>query len=223
VIKNKIYFMALILIIASCDKYSTSQAEVSITKYKVGEISLFIPDAYTRTKSASVGRETGFLHTFYPGSNPIPGDPRELWENGEWYRNVNVVFTYQEIDRQKSVLDGFIKSKHASENAGVKYGLEHFTQRNEEQWFYDDIWIEDKDSGSFISCAEKQYDPANPQCTHYFYKDKFRFRITYNKKFLPDWKLIKINVLEMFESFNSRETATVYVQRLYNQNTIEED
>ena len=219
-------FVALCLLLSAClpeEDAEIGPEEITVTAYTVGGVTLHVPDVYTKAKGTSVGAETGFIQTFYPGSNPIPGDPQELWEQGEWYKNINILFQHADPSRAQAVLDGFIKSKHASKDAGSKYGLQHLTQGDEEQWFRDDIWIEDRENGSFISCAEKQYEPANPQCSHYLFSGSFFLKITYSKKFLPDWKLIKGNALGLFESFKSREAATAYVQQLSKETDIEGD
>tara|TARA_R110000772_G_scaffold58608_1_gene132903 strand:- start:611 stop:1318 length:708 start_codon:yes stop_codon:yes gene_type:complete len=209
-------------LLLACDVNVGQTKQVEITEYIIGSEKLYIPNVYTKTKGTSVGKESGFIQTFFPGSTPIPGDPQELWEQGEWHKNINILFRQADPTKAQAVLKGQIDLTKSYENAGSEYELEHRTQTKDE-WFRNDIWIEDEEVGSFISCAEKQYEPSNPQCTHYLFSGDYFLKITYSKKFLPDWKLIKTNALALFDSFKSREAATAYVQQFYQQHHIEGD
>lgn len=210
-------------LLVSCGQAGGASEEVKIRQYSVGGIRLFVPDAYLNTKGSSIGRDAAFIQTFYPGSMPITEDPMELWRKGEWYKNINIVFQQADPSRAPHVLNGQINLTKSFKSAGSRHGLQHFTQESESDSFKNDIWIDDKESGSFISCDDAQDAPANPQCTQYLFSETLFVQITYSKEFLPKWGLIKSNVLDMINSFQARDTAIEYVNKVMGKENFAED
>lgn len=67
-------------------------------------------------------------------------------------------------------------------------------------------------SWAFITCGKKKTPLDNIQlCEHHFSRGNVSFEITYNKRLLSDWSLIKENVLKMHRSFKSSYEAGVYL------------
>lgn len=194
------------------------EEKFQITERVVGGNKLYVPNVYLSTSYTSLGDDSGLLQAYYPGSTPIPDDPQSLWEQGEWYKNVRILFTYPPKPDPAGVMASMITLNRADLKAGEKYGLRHYTQSDVEQRiFRKDIWIEDDTSGSFIMCSKKQADNEVPLCQHIFSIGDASIKIRYNKQLLPDWEIIKENVSDMYESFFSKESALIYVQNLISQ------
>ena len=179
----------------------------------VGGKDLYIPKAYTHFSYTTIGTKSALIQAFYPGDVPVLDDPNELWRHGEGDGNIRILFSRQEKWPPRAVLEGQIALAKAYKNVGEQYSAIHLTQNKKENWWKNDLWVEDDLKGFFVSCTEKQAETSVPQCSHTFYYDGFYFDISYAKKNLPDWKLIKTNVLKLYNSFKTPQTALAYIQK----------
>lgn len=214
-INLSIGLLLLVFITGACDAAPSLSNEITIVERIVAGQRLYIPDVYLDFPYTSAGGQSALIQAYYPGSMPVPDDPQKLWEQGEWYKNVRILFTERGKPPSREFLDTRIEFSKTFKNDGVQYGLTALTQDNPDDASRDDIWIEDAELGFFINCTGKRHKDDDSQiCTHYFSQNDYRFRVSYNKKILSDWKLIKSNVLALFDSFESRETATAYIQNL---------
>ena len=219
VVKNVARVLSLFIVsifLVSCAPQKKKPSDTQVIEYTVDGKKLYIPYAYVKFGYTSVGGKSGLIQAFYPGSTPVPGDPNELWEKGEWYKDVRILFTNPPDPHPQVVLESMKKFYKADLYAGEQYGLKHLTQSNPDQAYNEDIWIEDEKAGDFISCSEKtdRDDPVQT-CKHVFLTGKTYFKISYDRRLLPEWKLIKNNVVEMFNSFQSADTAAAYIQQFY--------
>ena len=175
----------------------------------------YIPDAYLSAPYTSIGNESALIQAWYPGNLPVPGDPNKLWKQGEWHKNVRILITYVPKPSIERVLEARLETRHATKVVGEEYGLIHQTQPEGQVADHDDLWIE-RESGklkSFISCSE-DFVANVPQCKHMMNIESFSLKIHYNKNLLPHWNLIRDNVVSLFDSFSSAETAQAYFEKL---------
>lgn len=202
-------------LISGCSKKAQKDPQ-EIREFFVGVQKYYIPRAYADFKYTSVGNESALIQAWYPGSTPVPGDPTELWKKGEWYKNVRILFTYYKKANPAGTMKTLVELNKAEKKIGIEYGLEHYTQYDENRGFNDDIYIEDPKTGSFITCSKKtdENDPVQ-MCTHYFYTGKVRFNVDYDKRLLPEWQAIKTNVMALYKSFESPVQAKEYIQQFY--------
>ncbi len=212
-----VYFLILCLaFLIGCDQPRAASDEIKIVEAVVGGKRLYVPDVYLKFGHTSLGAKTGFIQAYYPGSAPVPGDPQELWEQGEWQeKNIRIRFTHYPKSNPIGSVETAIEHHKTNKTLGREFGgLLHVTQEEEENDWKNDIWIEDRKTGSFISCSEEQYEGGNPQCSHRFYMDRISFKISYSKKLLPEWKTIKQNAFDLYESFQNPESALAYVHQI---------
>ncbi|MCB1783392.1 MAG: hypothetical protein KDI13_05300 [Alphaproteobacteria bacterium] len=206
-----------IFFISACTPQGTkNSADIKIIETIVNGENLYIPHAYLKFGYTSVGDKSGFLQAYYPGSSPVPGDPKELFKQGEWYKNVRILFTNYPKPNPQGVLQNNIETQKTDKTIGEEYGLVHLTQSDQDQAFHRDIWVDSFDDGSFIRCSKKT-DADDPVqiCEHLFNIGQTSLSISYDKRLLPEWKLIKKNVWAMYESFKSPKTAIAYITEFY--------
>lgn len=182
---------------------------------------MYIPDAYTRLGYTSVGGEDGFIQMWYPGDAPVPGDPGELFDQGEWDKNIRLLFKYYKTPEPQKTLEHMLNHYRADMLVGEKYGLQHYSQSDEHQrTFRDDVWIVNRIEGSWIRCSKRRgEDDLIQLCSHKFYDGNIQFKITYNKIHLPEWQKIKNNVKALYDSFSNADTARAYVTKFINKET----
>ena len=191
--------------------------QIQIKEYEVAGREMHIPDAYTRFAHSSVGIDSGFIQMWYPGDAPLPGEPGDLFDQGEWDKNIRLLFSHAPKAVPQKTLNHMIDHHGADTLVGKEYGLEHYSQSDEyERIFRRDVWVVDKEEGSWISCSKKQGDDDFIQlCSHNFYVGDMSMKITYNKIHLPEWQKIHENVVALYDSFSSSETARAYVAKFY--------
>lgn len=198
-----------------------------IINAKLGDVTLYIPKEYVKFRHTSIGTESALLQAWYPGAAPVPGDDStELWKQGIWWKNVMILVSMRHdttIPFDKGTKSS-IKYLRATEFAGDEYGLQHYTQAPDDhnQDLYD-VWLE-KDNDFIISritCTEKISELSKPNCTHYFFWNDLSAKITFDRRFLSDWKTINQNVTSMLESFQSPESAQTFLRTQFeNQNNL---
>ncbi len=217
-------FFVVLLFLTGCSQQDEVHDPLALHRAVLSGEMLFIPDVYLDFKYTSAGDESALIQMWYPGSNPVPGDPQELWRQGEWYQNVRLLLTNNKTIRNgANILQGQIDLQSADLLVGNEYGLAHYAQSDPHYAiFKDDLYIEDRENGSYIRCTKKQTadDPVS-LCKHKFGIGKMSFSITYDKRLLPDWKIIKTNVVAMYESFKAPDTARAYIQQFYPDNEIQ--
>lgn len=190
----------------------------------VGGHTVFVPKEYLKFRTSSVGTRSMLIHAWYPGAAPPPsGDSFDLRENqGIWWKNISILATTG-IHPTKT-FDTFARqtTEHLSATVyvGEEHGLQHFTQEADGNPDAKDIWFEKSSDEikSFIRCSDKITDLSVPQCEHvlWFARD-YRIHINYNRKLLPQWKVIRSNVLAMLDSFSSRASSTQFIQNQISQ------
>ena len=194
----------------------------NIHKANVGGHELFIPKGYMSTSHSSAGGESGSIDTYYPGSAPILRGPSDLWKEDKWYKNVSILFydLYRNGSRDfekdaQNGLQGFESHFRATKIVGNQYGLIYQTQPDNIKNDLDELWIE-RDGDrliSFINCGKKISERTTPQCTHYFRDGWFSYQILYDKRLLPEWKMIQTNVLALMQSFRSEKAAQEFIRQ----------
>ncbi len=192
----------------------SDQYSKEIKEYVVGGERYYIPKVYTNFSYTSVGAQSALIQAWYPGSTPVLDDPKDLRKEGRWFWNVRILFSYPPKPNPVGVMNSRISLNKADKEIGREYGLVHYSQFDENRGFNDDIYIEDSKSGAFIACGKKKTPLDNIQlCEHHFSKGNVSFEITYNKRLLSDWSLIKENVLAMHHSFKSSHEAELYLRK----------
>ncbi len=186
-----------------------------IKEYQIGNHKLYIPIAYGRLKGELFTDTGGYFKTYYPGGAPIIQNPVILKKQGKWYRSVMVHFKdiaqHSKFTPEKGI-QAHIDLMKTTKVIGQQYGLTRQTQPDDIQNDWDDIWIESatEPNVSYITCS-KPRDSVVPQCTHYFYDHNFKYDISYDRRLLPDWRIIRKNVLSMMRSFESKESAKNFI------------
>lgn len=183
----------------------------------IGGHTLHIADGYVNQTMSSIGSRSALIHAYYPGSVPLLRSTDELWQTGKnknvfgiLINDINKHGNFRADFHPHNVLSGHLQIKKADKNVGFEYGLQHFTQSDGKWLHLDDIWVE-HDGGlktSFIACAD---DAPAPQCQHYFYDDRFFYKVRFNRHFLPKWKAIKRNVLDLVNSFSTEDEARAFI------------
>lgn len=222
-LKNCLWLISFLFLL-SCD--SGEQRQYRIIHAKVGTHNLYIPDLYMRTAFSSVGKESGYIHAWYPGSAPILRDPKQLWKEGEWYKNIGILF-YDKSEYSKRdleiVLKGQIDIFKAYKVVGDQHGLIYQTQPDDIKNDKNEVWIE-RENGilkSFITCGKKFAEGIIPQCIHFSEDENFLYHISYDKRLLPEWTLIRTNALTLMNSFKTEIDAKNFVM-IQIQNSSEE-
>lgn len=187
---------------------------VEIIEAAVAGKKLYIPNVYVRFNHTSIGDNSGLLQTYYPGSMPVLGDPLELWWQGEWRKNITVYYEgFFKRDIRKA-LQELIAKNSAHKSLGKEFGLLHLTQVETQENFKDDIWIADARDGQFIICNERQAK-LTALCSYNLVRNEVYLRVVFDKQYLPEWKLIRNNVNDLFDSFGDPKTAKEYLVQYY--------
>lgn len=187
-----------------------------VIHYKMGNHDLYIPQVYVHFSHTSVGHESGLIQAYYPGAAPVLKDPGILLDEHKWFKNVLILF--DDIDQMSDF--NFTRGFEATEDltkantiASYEYGLIHQTQPDGLKKDSDDIWVERDGQKliSFIQCSKKYASGVIPQCTHKTHDKDFLYTITYDKRLLPQWKLIRTNVFALMQSFTSENRAKSFL------------
>ena len=215
---NTLLILLLIVAVSGCQPSSSVQFQIN--EYHVGEHTLYIPRAYTHLDTTSIGDESGLIQAFYPGSAPVIQNRKILWEQGKWYKNVRIHFddvSQYKINPEKSLQSQITRFK-AFKVVGEQYGLIYRTQPENIKNDHDELWVEKDKSGKVVSriqCKKKYHETVIPQCSHRFYSENFKYKVSYDKRLLPEWKLIRENVLALMASFESHQAAHDFVDEQY--------
>ena len=199
--------------------------EVELVESNIAGQLFYIPKPYLDFGHTSVGEKSALIQAFYPGSHPVPGDPKKLWEEGEWDKNVRILFTqtgelqtiepliekalrrfyYEEYMNTESLK----RAVYPSQPTETIYGLAHYPATPKD---FKDIYLaeDEKGSKSFIRCSAKLTEKSVPQCAHNFIFENFRFKVSYDKGLLPLWAIIQDNTLQLYESFKAPDSAATY-------------
>lgn len=211
-------FLLSLILFVGCLPKDKNEKEVKIIEQQIGGKTYYVPNIYLKMSSGSLSDDGGLIQAFYPGNIPILGDPKELWKQGEWYKNIRILFEPLGQWNSKNVLGGHLKAVRAYKEVGKEYNLTHFSQNESDQSFREDVWVE-SNSDNYISCSEKtdEDDPVS-LCKYYFYENNMKFKVTFDKTFLPEWQLIKSNVLSLMQSFENPESARNHIKKydIYN-------
>lgn len=186
--------------------------EPELIHAKIGASELYIPKEYLKFRHTGVGAKSALLQAWYPGSAIAPGSSSlDLAKEGVWWKNISILVNERLSDIS---FDNFARKSteylDATELVGDEYGMMHYTQPKGFVQDKYDVWLEKNGEliTSYITCSERLIESDIPQCTHKFFLDGgLRISISYDRRFLPEWKIIKSNVEDMFDSFRSREAA----------------
>lgn len=189
-----------------------------VTHYRIGRYDLYIPYAYVQFHwtSIGIGSPSGLIQAYYPGSAPVMDDPNALYKRDLWQKNVRILFSdlsrYPDFDPEKG-LAGAVHLFKASNVVGEQYGLSHQTQPDDIKNDWDELWIERKNGHliSYISCRKEYAEGVVPYCAHHFWDNRFDYKVSYDKRLLPEWRLIRENVLALMGSFESEEAARAFI------------
>ena len=185
--------------------------KVSVQSVTLGKQNLYIPNEYLKLAHTKFDENAVLLQAYYPGSKPVPGNPDKLWEQDLWWKNVSILINTLEEWPDRKILEARMEWLEADTLVNQDYGLVHYTQSDKNKSWKNDVWIEDRDKGFFIQCSEKRNTNDKIQiCNHAFYYNKNKFDISFDRRLLPNWKTIKTNVLDMYESFKSHDSAQNY-------------
>lgn len=217
--KQRMIYRKLILIFVLgvlCGCLPSEQSEPEIIHAKLGTYELYIPKAYVKFRHTSIGNESALLQAWYPGSAIVPGDSSiELSKQGVWWKNVRILASkrnstipFDEFARKST------KYLDATEIVANEYGLIHYKQPAGYVQDKYDVWFE-KVNGeivSYITCTEQLTSTSVPQCSHEIFVDsKLWLKVSYDRRLLPEWKLIKTNVEDMFKSFQTPRSAREFI------------
>jgi len=214
-------FIFLLFFITSClpessERKNTNFNDIEIIKGKIGDYEYFVPKSYFKIEGQYFLDNSIYLQTIYPNFLPLSQEPQRLWEEGVWWKNVSVLAKHYHngIDIN-SLAEGQIDFLDAYDHVNDKYGLIH--QRQPDGYIQDkkDIWLLKNKNRvtTFVVCSESLTDQDFPQCTQHYKYRNFRVDVRYDKRLLPHWQRIYFSVQNMFESFNSAESAREFVRR----------
>ena len=199
-------------------------AEPIIVHARLGQTDFYIPKAYLDFGHTSAGPESALMQAWYPGSAIVPEKSQmDLVKEGVWWKNVRILFgtlpnTAPSFDHVARTMIGHF---NATRFVTEEYGLQHYAPPPEPGKDSYDVWIEVEQGQirSYITCTEKDSEVSVPKCAyHARYKEKFSLKISFDRRVLSEWKLIKTNVNEMLESFHSLQTSSDYIKKISKQN-----
>lgn len=203
---------------------SNSDISPQIIQARLGNVELYIPKDYVRFGHTSIGTESALIQAWYPGATPVPGKGdnfTELWKQGLMPNHVRILLnSHPNIPQWDNNILKPLERLNATQIVGQEYGLLHKTQPEEKVKDLYDVWFEMKGDQvlSYITCTdESDKEWHYPQCSHYMKLGSYRegrrvlAHISYDRRFLPDWEIIKTNVESMFDSFQSQETAREFI------------
>lgn len=207
---RKLYFFTLFFICACVPK--------GLVHVTYGTEDLHVPRAYS-FRPGTIGAESMFLQTFYPGLHVLLESWDELKQKDEHWKIIRMLVLYHpksEISMHDLTVKMTEEHLKTTEIVGEEYGLIHKKQPESEIQDFDDAWLE-KENGkyvSYINCSEKLNEISVPQCTHHFrINQKVAIQVSYDKRLLPEWKTIETNVLTLYDSFKSPDTALAFLRQ----------
>lgn len=214
---SKFLALCFCFFLLSCEPSETQKSAIQIVEGRIGGKTYYVPKLYLKLKTNNLSKDSIYIGVMYSSYTPILEAPNDLWKKKEWYRNLKILAH----DMKTPIsFDTFAKGAtaylSATEVVGEEYGLIH--QKQPEGYVQDhyDIWFEKIDNryASYITCSEKLTESSVPQCNqNFFYKDRLHVEVTYNKVLLSKWKEIQENVTELFDSFESKQTAQKYLEQ----------
>lgn len=182
-----------------------------IVAKKIGPHILHVPIEYLNVGIAASSPDSLTVQSFYPGNQPVFAKEEELMDAGLWWKNIDIAMKIQTVWYDRRYLNSVIRYHKTDKNLGDFHGLQHFTQSNEKDAWKLDVFIEDDEKGFFVRCDDPQYPGDEIMlCRYHFYYEDLSFRITFDRRFLPEWHVIKSNAIALYESFKSPETAADY-------------
>lgn len=175
---------------------------------RINGIHLYIPYPYFSSGPSPDQRDEGII-ILYPDFAPLTKRPQKLWEEGEWYRNVRILFgdptgrkTPPEIYKSR------VRSYDATEFKGMMYGLHYYSQPDGIQNDGGEIWVDDPlKTNTVIWCGKQLSRISNPQCSLFVVKNGLWYTISYDKDILPYWEEIRDKSLNLVESFRTNPLA----------------
>jgi len=217
------------ILLSGCSKSTKDQSSpTDIVQANIGGRDFYIPKAYLDRPYTSVGPTSALLQAWYPGDQVVPGKPDQLWREKQWYMNVRILIDWVPEPAMQRVLASQIRLQKATNRVGIEYGLIHQTQLRPEKSDHDDLWIDTNtnDVQMFVACSHLQNTAkihSVPQCKHYMHIGHFLIEINYNRRLLPHWNEIQGHVTDLFNSFQSKETASAYLNDLITSQNHEGD
>lgn len=169
---------------------------------RVNGISLYIPFPYFSSGPSPDQRDEGVI-VLYPEFLPLTKRPQKLWEEGEWYRNVRILFgdpTGRKTPPE--IYESQARSIDATEFKGMMYGLHYYSQPEGIKNDGGELWVDNPEKVStVIKCGKILSAISKPQCSLYVMNAGLWYTISYDKELLPHWKEIRDKSLNLVESF----------------------
>lgn len=201
--------------IASCLPEEPPEHSYKIIAGEVNGKIYHVPEAYFALPGDSISGDSIYVVAMYPEFSPPMEKPKELSKKGLWYKNVTILLLKRKSSTSfDEFAKGMIDHHKAFEVVKEEYDLIHQKQPKDEIQDNKDLWLERNSSNefvSYISCSEKLNETSMPKCTHNYFNNDFRFKVSFDKRFLAEWKSIKRNTLALLESFESETTAESFL------------
>lgn len=214
------FLFVLCLCLAACvpeKNNSLSSKNTRIIEGQINDVTYFIPENYFVPTSKSILHDSFYLRAIYPQFAPITIDMQTLWDLNLQHRKIDILAQYAPNALPpdqfvKSVIDGTWK---AYEIVGEEYGLIHQTQPEGYNQDNHDMWIEKKDRSyvSYVNCSKKLSEISVPHCSDHFFKDGFHVKVNFDKRLLPEWKIIREKTIDLIDSFHSPESAKEFIRQ----------
>lgn len=163
-----------------------------------------IPEAYLQRPYPGEDRVAGIL-VMYPDLEPPKETPQQLWDKGEWYKNISFNFRYQkEVKPIEEGIKRSIEFGNLTKKVVDQHGLTYRTYPENSKVRRHEIWVEE-DNSSYVRCSlkrkigDRRY--TTPQCIHRWVWKNQHIYASYDKRLLPHWKSIKTNINALLSSF----------------------
>jgi len=201
--KNIYFLFVCICVLSGCLPQESTISGVVETQ--IGEQKFRIPKEYLyKSNPKPVERMVAIL-VMYPDFEPPKEKPSELFDKGEWYKNITFNFQSSEGIRPiPEAIKGQIEFDNLTEVVGDYHGLTYRTYPEGSEVKRSELWIEGNDE-SLIRCGLEGHRsdgvPLLPQCTYLTRWKQQSVSISIDKRLLPHWKKVKNNVFRLLEEF----------------------
>lgn len=200
-----------------------TQDDYEIVQGTMGDWRVFVPRKYFVLNWLDPMKEENlYLLMRYPELTPIVrSEQMPMWKRGEWHKTIRVLASFKESNgkSQHELTVPMIDHLKAYQVVGEEHGLIHQTQPDgyvKDHW---DVWLErDHNTGQYLSyttCTEMLTASSVPQCSHHFTylvpSRIGRVKVSFDKRLLLQWREIRNDVVELFDSFSSPETARAFI------------
>lgn len=179
---------------------NTKASEVD--EYNLGDETIFIPSIYFHKITDIMSRPSGNIAAYSPGNIPVLLSEKQIKKFNVNDKVIKIEFfdvsTSEEVNLSKG-LEATKKVFALNKAAGFQYDLEYFVHSDGRD-VYKGLWVDNEDQvdASYILCQQDKKTVTT--CDHVFRNNQFSFVLRYDKKLLSDWKNIKTNISNLFDS-----------------------